>query len=78
MTETQARDAICKVGASLFARGLVHATAGNISVRLEDGYLITPTNACLGFLDPAQLSKVSFDLQPISGAKASKTVALQR
>jgi 3-dehydro-4-phosphotetronate decarboxylase len=76
MTETQARDAICKVGASLFARGLVHGTAGNISVRLDDGYLITPADACLGFLDPAQLSKVSADLQPISGAKASKTVAL--
>jgi 3-dehydro-4-phosphotetronate decarboxylase len=76
MTESQARDEICRVGKSLFERGYVHATAGNVSVRLADGYLITPTDACLGFLDPAQLSKVGFDLQHQSGAIASKTIAL--
>jgi 3-dehydro-4-phosphotetronate decarboxylase len=76
LTEPQAREEICRVGKSLFDRGYVHATAGNISVRLDDGYLITPTDACLGFLDPAQLSKLSFDLQHISGAVASKTIAL--
>jgi 3-dehydro-4-phosphotetronate decarboxylase len=76
MTESQAREEICRVGKSLFARGYVHATAGNISVRLTDGYLITPTDACLGFLDPAQLSKVGFDLKHQSGAPASKTIAL--
>jgi 3-dehydro-4-phosphotetronate decarboxylase len=76
LTESQAREEICRVGKSLFERGYVHATAGNISVRLDDGYLITPTDACLGWLDPAQLSKVSFDLQHLSGAVASKTIAL--
>ena len=76
MTESQARDEICRVGKSLFDRGYVHATAGNISVRLADGYLITPTDACLGFLDPMQLSKVGFDLKHHSGAVASKTIAL--
>jgi 3-dehydro-4-phosphotetronate decarboxylase len=76
LTEAQAREAICRVGKSLFDRGYVHATAGNISVRLDDGYLITPTDACLGFLDPAQLSKLSFDLRHISGEIASKTIAL--
>jgi 3-dehydro-4-phosphotetronate decarboxylase len=76
LTETQARDEICRVGQSLFARGYVHATAGNISVRLDDGYLITPTDACLGFLDPVQLAKLSFNLQHISGAVASKTIAI--
>jgi ribulose-5-phosphate 4-epimerase/fuculose-1-phosphate aldolase len=62
MTETQLRDEICRVGHSLFSRGYVHATAGNISVRLPEaaggGYLITPTDACLGHLDPAQLAKL--------------------
>jgi 3-dehydro-4-phosphotetronate decarboxylase len=76
LTETQAREAICRVGKSLFDRGYVHATAGNISVRLDDGYLITPTDACLGFLDPAQLSRLSLGLHHISGAVASKTIAL--
>ena len=58
MTESQAREEICRVGQSLFERGYVHATAGNISIRLDDGYLITPTDACLGFLDPARLARI--------------------
>ncbi len=78
MTETQARDEICRMGRSLFERGYVHATAGNISVRLDEGFLITPTDACLGFLDPAQLALVNLAGEPISGAKASKTLALHR
>ena len=48
LNEAQLRDEICRVGRSLFERGYVHATAGNISVRLDDGFLITPTDACLG------------------------------
>lgn len=56
----------------------MHATAGNISVRLDDGFLITPTDACLGFLQADQLAKVNFDGQQISGNRASKTLALHR
>ena len=75
-SENQAREEICRVGKSLFDRGYVHATAGNISVKLDDGFLITPTDACLGFLDPAKLAKLDNDLQQISGDRASKTIAL--
>ena len=78
MSETQAREEICRTGKSLFDRGYVHATAGNISVRLDDGFLITPTDACLGFLDPVQLAKVDSMGQQTSGAPASKTLALHR
>lgn len=78
MTETQAREAICRIGQILFDRRLVHATAGNISVRLDDGFLITPTDACLGTLDPAQLSRLDAQGQQVSGARASKTLALHR
>lgn len=78
LTESQARDEICRVGQSLFARGYVHATAGNISVRLADGYLITPTDACLGQLEPGQLAKLDLAGQQTSGARASKTIALHR
>lgn len=76
MTESEAREEICRVGASLFARGYAHATAGNISVRLDDGFLITPTDACLGFLDPAALARVDLEGVQSSGAPASKTLAL--
>ena len=71
-----------RIGASLFQRGLAHSTAGNISVRLNDaqggGYLITPTDACLGFLDPSQLAWVAEDGTALAGARASKTLALHR
>jgi len=77
MTENEAREEIVRVGRSLFARGLVHATAGNISVRLADGgFLITPTDACLGFLDPSRLARLDADLQQTGGDRASKTIAL--
>lgn len=72
------RDEICRVGASLFARGYVHATAGNISVRTDQGFLITPTDACLGQLDPARLAEVSAQGIQLSGDLASKTLALHR
>jgi len=78
MNEARAREEICRVGASLFARGYVHATAGNISVRLDDGFLITPTDACLGFLDPATLARLDNEGRQLSGDRASKTIALHR
>jgi 3-dehydro-4-phosphotetronate decarboxylase len=78
ISETQAREEICRVGKSLFDRGYVHATAGNISVRLEDGFLITPTDACLGLLDPARLAKLDGSATQLSGDRASKTIALHR
>jgi len=77
MTENQAREEICRVGRSLFERGYVHATAGNISVRLDDGgFLITPTDACLGFLDPARLARLDAQGNQTGGDRASKTIAL--
>ncbi len=71
---------ICRVGRSLFERGYVHATAGNISVRLAEGegFLITPTDACLGFLKPEDMAHVAPDGRQLAGAKASKTLALHR
>jgi ribulose-5-phosphate 4-epimerase/fuculose-1-phosphate aldolase len=77
-TENTLRDEICRVGRSLFDRGYVHATAGNISVRLGDGFLITPTDACLGTLDPARLARLDAQGVQTSGDVASKTLALHR
>ncbi len=76
MEENRAREEICRIGKSLFDRGYVHATAGNISVRLDDGFLITPTDACLGLLDPAQLARLDAGGKQLSGERASKTIAL--
>jgi 3-dehydro-4-phosphotetronate decarboxylase len=76
MIESKAREEICRVGRSLFERGYVHATAGNISVQLDDGYLITQTDACLGFLDPADIVHVDFAGNATGLGKPSKTFAL--
>jgi 3-dehydro-4-phosphotetronate decarboxylase len=76
MNESQIREEICRIGRSLHARGYAHSSAGNISARLDDGFLITPTDACLGFLDPAELAKLDAAGNQVSGARASKTIVL--
>jgi ribulose-5-phosphate 4-epimerase/fuculose-1-phosphate aldolase len=78
MDEAGLRREMCRVGQSLFERGYVHATAGNISARLDDGFLITPTDACLGFLEPERLAKVDAQGNLASGDRPSKTLALHR
>jgi ribulose-5-phosphate 4-epimerase/fuculose-1-phosphate aldolase len=79
MTNEKAlREEICDVGRSLYSRGYTVGSAGNISARLEDGWLITPTDACLGRLEPALIAKVNRAGEWISGAKPSKTLALHR
>ena len=75
--ESRIREEICTVGASLYNRGYTVGAAGNISARLDDGWLITPTDACLGRLDPAALSR-SMPPATASGAKPSKTLALHQ
>ena len=80
MNHARLRHEVCRVGASLFARGYVHASAGNISVRLPagEGFLITPTDACLGALSADRLAQVAQDGSQLSGDRASKTLVLHR
>ena len=78
MDETASRDLMATLAASLFARGFSVGSAGNISMRLDDGYLITPTNSCLGRLDPARISKLDADFLHIGGDKPSKEVFMHR
>lgn len=78
MSDAALRDSICLVGASLHARGYAHATAGNISARHGDGFLITPTDACLGTLQPERLAAVDAQGLQTGGDRASKTLALHR
>lgn len=61
MNENDAREAICRFGLSLHERGLTAGSSGNISARLDDGWLLTPTNGSLGRLDPATLSKLDWE-----------------
>jgi 3-dehydro-4-phosphotetronate decarboxylase len=70
--ELKMRERIVEIGRSLYRRGLSPGSSGNISARLDDGWLLTPTNSCLGELDPAGLSKLDWNGNLISGAKPSK------
>ena len=71
-TESQLREEICRTAKSIFDRGLTHGSTGNISAKLEDGWLLTPTGSSLGTLDPAKLSKLDWNGNLISGDKPSK------
>ncbi|MGV3549737.1 3-oxo-tetronate 4-phosphate decarboxylase [Rhizobium sp.] len=76
MSEQAIRDNIVRWGKSLFDRGLTAGSSGNISVRTEDGYIATPTNSCLGFLDPRRLSKLDTDGRHVSGDAPTKELPL--
>ena len=78
MTEADLREELCRVGRSLFARGYVHGTTGNLSARLDDGFLITATDACLGSLEPDALVKVDPAGRAQGAGRPSKTLALHR
>ena len=79
MSETALRERICTCGASLFRRGLTFGSTGNISVKLPDGgWLMTPTNASLGELDPARLSRLDAAGDHVGGDKPTKEAMLHR
>ena len=77
MTETRLREQICLYGRSLFERGLTPGSSGNISVRLDGGgWLVTPTNASLGFLDPARISRLDTSGRLLFGDAPTKEIPL--
>ncbi|MDR5796619.1 MULTISPECIES: aldolase [unclassified Caballeronia] len=76
--ENAIREEICVTGGSLYERRYTVGSAGNISARLDDGWLITPTDACLGRLDPNDIAKVDARGNHVSGGRPSKTLALHR
>ena len=77
MSEAKLREDMCRFGRSLFERGLTPGSSGNISVRLPDGnWLVTPTNASLGFLDPARISRLDPQGRLLSGDAPTKEIPL--
>ena len=77
MSDAKLREDICRFGRSLFERGLTPGSSGNISLRLDDGgWLVTPTNASLGFLDPTRISRLAPDGRLLSGDAPTKEIPL--
>ena len=78
MSDAKQREEICAIGASIFARGLTAGSSGNISVRADEGWLMTPTGSSLGRLDPARLSKLDRDGRLVAGDPPTKESFLHR
>ena len=78
MSESRLREQMATLARSMFERGLTFGSSGNISVAVDDGYLITPTHSCLGFLDPTRISKLDNSGRHIGGDAPSKEVFLHR
>jgi ribulose-5-phosphate 4-epimerase/fuculose-1-phosphate aldolase len=76
MSETKLRDEIARMAKSMFDRGLTFGSSGNISVRTEDGWLMTPTGSTMGNLDPARISKLDAAGNLISGDRPTKETFL--
>lgn len=75
--ETRLRDQLCRLAGSLFDRGLTNGSSGNVSLRLPDGgFLVTPTGASLGALDPARLSRFDAAMRLVDGDPPTKEVPL--
>jgi ribulose-5-phosphate 4-epimerase/fuculose-1-phosphate aldolase len=72
MTESQLREQLVMFGQSLYQRGYAHGSSGNLSARLPDGLLVTPTNSCLGRLDPARIARLDLEGRHVSGDAPSK------
>ncbi len=72
MSETKLREHISYFGKSIFDRGLTGGSSGNISVRIDDGFLVTPTNCCFGAIDPARISKLDPNGKHIGGDPPTK------
>ena len=76
MSEAALREEICRLGASIYERGLTHGSTGNVSAKCDDGWLLTPTGSNLGRLDPARLSKLDWKGKLVSGDAPSKEAFL--
>lgn len=76
--ENHLREQLCLLARSLFDRGFTVGSSGNISVRLPDGYLVTPTNSCLGRLEPARLSRLDPEWRHQSGDRPTKEIPLHQ
>jgi ribulose-5-phosphate 4-epimerase/fuculose-1-phosphate aldolase len=78
MSKTNEAERIARFGKSIFDRGLTAGTSGNISVKVADGWLMTPTNSSLGELDPSTMSRLSFDGKLVAGHQPTKEAFLHR
>jgi ribulose-5-phosphate 4-epimerase/fuculose-1-phosphate aldolase len=76
MTDGARREALCVLAKSMFDRGLTHGSTGNLSLRTESGFLMTPTGSSLGALDPARLAVLDAGGAHVGGDAPTKEALL--
>ena len=59
--ETEIRKQICAIGERIYSNGFVAANDGNISVRMGDEVLCTPTGVSKGYMTPDMICKVNME-----------------
>jgi ribulose-5-phosphate 4-epimerase/fuculose-1-phosphate aldolase len=75
-TESRLREEIAALAKSMFERGLTHGSTGNISAKLDDGWLLTPTGSSFGRVDPARISRLDWSGKLLAGDPPSKEAFL--
>jgi len=76
MSDSYLRESLCALGRSLFGRGLTHGSTGNLSVRTDHGFIMTPTGCSLGELEPARLSVLDASGAHVHGDAPTKEALL--
>ncbi|WP_226368204.1 MULTISPECIES: class II aldolase/adducin family protein [unclassified Pseudonocardia] len=71
-----AADRVCAAGRQVVAAGLSPGASGNLSERVGDLVVVTPTGLGLGELEPDRLAVVDTTGAPVTGARPSKEVPL--
>lgn len=76
LNEKQAKEKIVLYAKSIFNRGLTSGASANMSVKIDNGWVITPTNTCFGFLDVDSMSVIDKNGDLLHGEKPSKEFLL--
>ncbi len=69
MDEAALRELICEIGRRMYAKDLVAANEGNLSIRVGGRLLATPTGMCKGFLQPDDLVWTDLDGKQTGGRR---------
>ena len=76
MNESEARAEIVAAARSLFGRSLTHGSTGNLSVRVGERIIVTPTGSSLGVVEAHELSVIDLAGRHVDGAAPSKEAFL--
>ncbi len=75
-SESELRELICEIGRRMYAKDLIAANEGNLSIRAGDRLLATPTGMCKGFMKPSDLVWTDLEGRQVAGERKVSTEIL--